>query len=146
MAPFVDNSLAMGTAPEKREPDGAQGTFRWMLMNAKQKKIQSVVTAPPPASRIVEDIVGCKWSLAVLGAVRGGVRRPGAIEHSIEGLSKKVLNERLRKLVRFGILARRAYAEVPPRVEYRLTRFGERFSTLLDGVERLQRELDAAHR
>ena len=146
MAPFVDNSLAMGTAPEKREPDGAQGTFRWMLMNAKQKKIQSVVTAPPPASRIVEDIVGCKWSLAVLGAVRGGVHRPGALEHSIEGLSKKVLNERLRKLVRFGILERRAYAEVPPRVEYRLTRFGERFSTLLDGVERLQRELDAAHR
>ena len=91
---------------------------------------------------MVEDVVGCKWSLAVLGAVRGGVRRPGAMEHAIEGLSKKVLNERLRKLVRFGVLEKRIYPEVPPRVEYRLTRFGERFATLMDGVDALQRELE----
>ncbi len=107
-------------------------------MNARQKKIST----PPTAARMVEDIVGCKWSLAVLGAVRGGVRRPGAIEHAIAGLSKKVLNERLRKLVRYGILEKRAYPEVPPRVEYRLTEFGERFSDLIDDVDRLQRELD----
>lgn len=91
---------------------------------------------------MVEDVVGCKWSLAVLGAVRSGVRRPGAIEHAIDGVSKKVLNERLRKLVRFGILEKRAYPEVPPRVEYRLTRFGERFSSLMDGVEALETELN----
>lgn len=90
---------------------------------------------------MVEDVVGCKWSLAVLGAVRRGVRRPGAIEHAIGGVSKKVLNERLTKLVRFGILEKRAYPEVPPRVEYRLTRFGERFSGLMDGVEALETEL-----
>lgn len=107
-------------------------------MNAKRKKN----SADLPASRMVEDVVGCKWSLAVLGAVRGGVRRPGAMEHAIEGLSKKVLNERLRKLVRFGVLEKRIYPEVPPRVEYRLTRFGERFATLMDGVDALQRELD----
>lgn len=87
--------------------------------------------------------MGCKWSLAVLGMVRQGVRRPGAMEHAIPGLSKKVLNERLRKLVRFGVLEREAYPEVPPRVEYHLTPFGEKFAGLMDGVERLQRELDA---
>jgi DNA-binding HxlR family transcriptional regulator len=92
---------------------------------------------------MVEDVVGCKWSLAVLGMVRRGVRRPGAMEHAIPGLSKKVLNERLRKLVRFGVLARRAYAEVPPRVEYRLTAFGEKFAGVMDGVERLQGELES---
>lgn len=98
---------------------------------------------PPSRSvaRMVEDVVGCKWSLAVLGAVRSGVRRPGAIEHAIDGVSKKVLNERLRKLVRFGILEKRAYPEVPPRVEYQLTRFGERFSGLMDNVEALETEL-----
>ena len=47
---------------------------------------------------MVEDVVGCKWSLAVLGLVRQGVRRPSAMEHAIPGLSKKVLNERLRTL------------------------------------------------
>jgi DNA-binding HxlR family transcriptional regulator len=90
---------------------------------------------------MVEDIVGCKWSLAVLGRIRAGVARPGAMEHALPGLSKKVLNERLRKLVRFGIVERRAFAELPPRVEYRLTPFGTKFSDLLDGVERLQQEV-----
>jgi DNA-binding HxlR family transcriptional regulator len=44
--------------------------------------------------------------------------------------------------VRYGILARHAYAEVPPRVEYRLTPFGQKFTRLIDGVEQLQRELE----
>jgi DNA-binding HxlR family transcriptional regulator len=100
--------------------------------------------ARPSAARMVEDIVGCKWSLIVLGRIRAGVSRPGALETAIPGLSKKVLNERLRKLVRFGIVTRRSYAELPPRVEYRLTPFGRKFIALLDGVERLQRELDGA--
>ncbi len=100
------------------------------------------MSTPPNVSRMVEDIVGCKWSLAVLGAVRGGVCRPGALEHSIEGLSKKVLSERLAKLVRFGILEKQAYPELPPRVEYRLTPFGARFCGVLDGIEALQREID----
>ncbi len=96
--------------------------------------------APPDVSRIVEDVVGCKWTLAVLGAVRGGVCRPGALEQAIDGVSKKVLNERLNKLVRFGILEKQAYAELPPRVEYRFTPFGARFCVVLDEIESLQRE------
>ena len=91
---------------------------------------------------MVEDIVGCKWSLAVLGAVRKGIVRPGAMEHAIDGLSKKVLNERLAKLLRFGILDKQSFAELPPRVEYRLTPFGEKFCGLLDGIDALQREIE----
>jgi DNA-binding HxlR family transcriptional regulator len=100
------------------------------------------LSAQPDVSRVVEDIVGCKWSLAVLRAVRGGVCRPGAMEHAIDGLSKKVLNERLAKLVRLGILEKHAYPELPPRVEYRFTRFGQKFCGVLDGIDALQRELD----
>ena len=96
----------------------------------------------PNVARMVEDIVGCKWSLAVLAAVRDGVSRPGAMEHAIEGLSKKVLNERLSKLVRFGILEKQAYPELPPRVEYRFTSFGDKFLGVLDGIDALQREID----
>jgi DNA-binding HxlR family transcriptional regulator len=103
---------------------------------------KQLLPMPPKVARMVEDIVGCKWSLAVLGAVRGGVYRPGAMEHAIDGLSKKVLNERLAKLVRFGILDKQAFAEMPPRVEYRLTAFGDRFCGLLDGIDALQREID----
>lgn len=85
--------------------------------------------------------MGCKWSLTVLGLVRSGVNRPGAMEHAVPGLSAKVLNERLRKLQRFGILAKTSYAEVPPRVEYALTPFGAKFVDVLDGIERLERDL-----
>jgi DNA-binding HxlR family transcriptional regulator len=110
-------------------------------MNLPRPTMETMAT-PPKVARMVEDIVGCKWSLAVLGAVRGGVCRPGAMEHAIEGLSKKVLNERLAKLVRFGILDKHAYPEMPPRVEYRLTAFGDKFCGLLDGIDALQREID----
>ena len=105
-------------------------------------RIESSLPLQPDVARVVEDIVGCKWSLAVLRAVRGGVCRPGAMEHAIEGVSKKVLNERLSKLVRFGILDKQAYAELPPRVEYRLTPFGNKFCGVLDGIDALQREID----
>lgn len=98
---------------------------------------------PVPVARMVEDIVGCKWSLTVLDLVRRGVCRPGAMEHAIAGLTAKVLNERLRKLVRFGILDKQAFAEVPPRVEYRLTSFGQRFAAILDEIDALQAELGA---
>ena len=98
--------------------------------------------AQPPVARMVEDIVGCKWSLAVLGLVRQDIRRPGAMEHAIDGLTAKVLNERLRKLVRYGILAKTSYPEVPPRVEYNLTAFGRKFSGVLDQIGALQQEVD----
>jgi DNA-binding HxlR family transcriptional regulator len=95
-----------------------------------------------PVSSMVEDIVGCKWSLSVLKLVRDGVRRPGAMQRAVEGLSTKVLNERLRKMQRFGILEKRIYAEVPPRVEYRITDFGRQFNSILEDVERLQQSLN----
>jgi DNA-binding HxlR family transcriptional regulator len=44
---------------------------------------KKIPLADPPATRIVEDIVGCKWSLAVLERVRNGVSRPGALEREL---------------------------------------------------------------
>lgn len=99
---------------------------------------------PITVAGMVESTLGCKWSLTVLGLVRNGVLRPGAMEHAVPGLTAKVLNERLRKLVRFGILRRTAYPELPPRVEYTLTRFGRRFLRVLDDIDRLQAELHSA--
>ena len=92
---------------------------------------------------MVEDVLGCKWSLHVLALIEGGVRRPGAMERAVAGLSAKVLNERLVKLTRFGIVRRTTYAEVPPRVEYELTEFGRRFSGIIAEIRRLQESFDA---
>lgn len=91
---------------------------------------------------MVENIIRCKWSLTVLELVAKGTNRPGAMERAIDGLTTKVLNERLRKLVRFGILTKRSYPEVPPRVEYELTDFGRRFINILDAIDDLQTDLN----
>lgn len=91
---------------------------------------------------MVEDALGCKWTLTVLRLVMKGVNRPGAMERSVDGLTTKVLNERLRKLVRFGILRRVAYPEIPPRVEYQLTPFGEKFIGVLRAIEQLENEIE----
>ncbi|MCS6944393.1 MAG: helix-turn-helix domain-containing protein [Sutterellaceae bacterium] len=89
---------------------------------------------------MLEDVLGCKWTLTIIDLVRRGVKRPGAMQRSVAGLTQKVLNERLRKLARFGILEKHCFPEVPPRVEYELTDFGRRFVGVLDAIDALARE------
>ena len=68
-------------------------------MKTKAKKISTKNEIKP----MVENIIGCKWSLTVIGLIRQGIIRPGVMQRKVDGLTTKVLNERLRKLVRFGI-------------------------------------------
>ena len=91
---------------------------------------------------MVETIFGCKWSLTVYQLLANGINRPGEMVRSVEGLTTKVLNECLRRNVRLGILERTSYAETPPRVEYRVTPFGERFLSIVDELEKLQQEIE----
>ncbi len=107
-------------------------------MKAKAKRI---LRPGIGAARMVEDIVGCKWSLTVLGLIASGVSRPGAMQRRVSGLTAKVLNERLRKLLRFGIIERHVFAEVPPRVEYSLTAFGRKFDGVLKEIAALDAKL-----
>jgi len=90
-----------------------------ILLNQSQSFVK-----PATVAGMVESIIGCKWSLSVLQMVHQGINRPGAMERA--SLTTKVLNERLRKLVNYGILQRYGYPEIP-RVEYKLTAFGEKF-------------------
>lgn len=97
--------------------------------------------AHPTVGQMMESVVGCKWSLTVIELIRQGVNRPGKMEHATDGLSAKVLNERLRKLLHFGIIEKRVFSETPPRVEYHLTDFGNRFADILDSIHALQNEM-----
>lgn len=93
---------------------------------------------------MVESIVGCKWSIRLLLLCADGQTRPGALLRACPGLSAKVMNERLRKLTRFGIVDRTVFGEKPPiEVEYLLTPFGRRFLKILDEVRELQQGIDA---
>ncbi|MDR7418860.1 MAG: helix-turn-helix domain-containing protein [Armatimonadota bacterium] len=92
---------------------------------------------------MVESIVGCKWSVRLLQLCAAGYHRPSALLRACPGLSAKVMNERLRKMIRFGILRRTVFGEKPPvEVEYRLTPFGLRFMGILEEVRRLQEAVD----
>ena len=96
-----------------------------------------------PVASMVESIVGCKWSLRLLWLCADGCSRPSALLRACPGLSAKVMNERLRKVARFGIMQRTVFGEKPPvQVEYVLTPFGHRFMGVLEEVRRLQEAVD----
>ncbi|HEY3683270.1 MAG TPA: helix-turn-helix domain-containing protein [Streptosporangiaceae bacterium] len=92
-------------------------------------KVTRKAGVPPPireggAVREVLDRIGDKWSLLVIGTLRGGPMRFGELEGAIAGISQRMLTLTLKHLVEDGLVARTAYAEVPPRVEYEVTELG----------------------
>lgn len=102
------------------------------------------MSATKSAYAQLEEVVGCKWSVSVLGAVAAGINRPGALERHIGGISTKVLSERLRKLTAYGLLTRQAFAEVPPRTEYALTPNGAKLIGIIEQIKQLDGEIRAA--
>ncbi len=96
---------------------------------------------------MLEAILGCKWSVQLLGLIEGGTARPSALQRACPGLSAKVMNERLRKLTGYDIVRRDVLGDKPPvEVTYTLSTFGLRFTALLSEVRRLQDELDETSR
>lgn len=138
--------MRRGPGGDKRARAGGVGTNRCIFVKGGPEKIPR---RPPPRriGRLVETIVGCKWSMTVLDLVGRGITRPGAMERSTDGLSAKVLNDCLRRLVAFRVLDRRAYPEIPPRVEYGLTALGASVRATLDALHALESAFeDAANR
>lgn len=95
----------------------------------------------PSVKFMIEDIVGCKWSLSVLDMLEQGINRPGQMTRDQEGLSTKVLNERLRKLLRYQIVEKIEYPEVPPKVEYQFTSFGKKILKIIYEIRALEEEM-----
>lgn len=83
------------------------------------------------AVREVLDRIGDKWSLMVIGTLRAGPLRFGELERAVAGISQRMLTLTLKHLVEDGLVARTAYAEMPPRVEYELTELGRTLVPLL---------------
>lgn len=74
--------------------------------------------------KLTADIIGGKWKPLIIFHLEGGTRRFSELHRLIPGTTKKMLTKHLRELERDEIVHRSVYAEVPPRVEYSLTRHG----------------------
>ena len=93
----------------------------------------------------LEDVIGCKWSVSVLLAIEAGINRPGMLERHIDGISAKVLSERLRKLTVYGLLEKHSFAEIPPRTEYTLTVLGKKLVSSIQQIHELDTNSTDTH-
>lgn len=85
-------------------------------------------------TRLALDRIADKWTVLIVGRLAMGTHRFGELRRNIDGISPKVLTQKLRELERDGIITRTIYASVPPKVEYRLTPLGQTLIGLLDAV------------
>ncbi len=81
--------------------------------------------------KLTASIIGGKWKPSLLFHLEGRTRRFCELQRLIPGLTKKMLTQHLRELEHDGIVHRKVFAEVPPRVEYSLTRHGESLKPIL---------------
>ena len=87
-----------------------------------------------PAVREVLNRVGDKWSVQIVALLGEGPMRFSELRRSIEGISQRMLTLTVRGLERDGLITRTVFPEIPPRVEYELTRLGK---TLLEPISAL---------
>nr|WP_122011716.1 helix-turn-helix domain-containing protein [Maliibacterium massiliense] len=79
-------------------------------------------------------LIGDKWKVLILRDLMGGTKRFGELRRCIGTVSQKVLTAQLRAMEESGLVNRRVYAEVPPRVEYALTPLGRSLKPILDAM------------
>lgn len=79
-------------------------------------------------------LIGNKWRVLILRDLMPGTKRFGELKKSIGSVSQKVLTAQLRDMENNGLVNRKVYAEVPPRVEYSLTDLGRSLEPILDAM------------
>jgi DNA-binding HxlR family transcriptional regulator len=101
-------------------------------------------------TRAVLDLVAGKWSVDVLYLLASGTRRYSEVFYEVGEISKKTLTQTLRTLEHDGLIARKVYAEVPPKVEYSLTSLGwsltEPLMAMYEWAAEHKRDVTAAQR
>lgn len=79
-------------------------------------------------------LIGDKWKVLILRDLMPGTKRFGELQRSIGRVSQKVLTANLREMEADALVARKVYAEVPPKVEYSLTELGRSLKPILDAM------------
>jgi DNA-binding HxlR family transcriptional regulator len=81
------------------------------------------------------DLVGGKWKLLIVWILSEKIRRFSELKRQIPQITQKMLTQQLRELESDGIVHRKVYAQVPPKVEYSLTKMGKSFFPILQVMD-----------
>ena len=90
---------------------------------------------PPCPVEVTLMLISDRWKVLILRDLLSGTKRVGELKKSIGSISQKVLTSNLRSMEEDGLLTRKVYAEVPPRVEYTLTELGESLRPILFAMQ-----------
>lgn len=96
-----------------------------------QKMIRELPACPVETTLM---LIGDKWNVLILRELLSGAKRFGELKKSLGSVSQKVLTAQLRDMEGNGLVSRKVYAEVPPRVEYSLTELGQSLHPILDSM------------
>lgn len=96
------------------------------------KTVKKELPACPVETTLM--LIGDKWKVLILRDLLPGTKRFGELKKSIGNVSQKVLTAQLRDMESNGLINRRVYPEVPPRVEYSLTELGQSLKPILDAM------------
>lgn len=92
------------------------------------------IDLPACPVEITLSLMADKWKFLIIRDLLTGTKRFGELQRSIGGVSQKVLTNNLRQMESSGLINRKVYAEVPPRVEYSLTDLGKSLKPILDSM------------
>ena len=81
---------------------------------------------------VIVDVIGGKWKMLILWNLRNGTKRFNELRRSIPGVTQKMLTAQLRELERDQIVMRKVYLQVPPKVEYSLTEYGNNLRPFIE--------------
>ncbi|MCC5848216.1 MAG: helix-turn-helix transcriptional regulator [Verrucomicrobia bacterium] len=76
-------------------------------------------------------LIGGRWKVLIIQQLLQGTKRFNALQRSLSTISHKSLTQQLRELERDGLVSRKVYPQVPPKVEYRLTELGKSLAPIL---------------
>ena len=91
---------------------------------------------PPCPVEVTLSMISDRWKVLIIRDLISGTKRFGELRKSIGKVSQKVLTTNLRAMEEDGLVTRKVYAEVPPRVEYTLTETGRSLKPVLDAMDK----------
>lgn len=80
------------------------------------------------------EVIGGKWKVVILCHLTKGTKRTSELKRSMPGITQKMLTQQLRELEADGVIERKIYQQIPPKVEYFLTDYGWSLQEILDSL------------